>query len=62
MLRRACHIIVMMLFASLVAACGREGPPLSPYEEKVKKAKAENKPAPPPPVKEREFILDALLD
>lgn len=58
----------MLLTAIAVAGCGRKGPLDTPYQASVdarEAAEAADLPLPPerqPPVKDRRFILDGLID
>ena len=62
MIKRFLSLGVVLTAGFLLAACGRAGDPLTPYESAVKQAK-ENKTTPPAkPVNDRKFILDGLLD
>lgn len=60
--------MAMVAALALTAACGRRAPLDSPYEAAIEArrvAEEEGKPLPPepaPPVTERPFILDRLID
>ncbi len=55
------RIMSLVLAVAMLAACGRAGAPLTPYQSAVEEAKRENRPAPQAPDKDRPFILDGLL-
>lgn len=61
------RFIVLLAALSLLAGCGRAGPPIKPSEALAKKAKEEGEPAPEKPVPnarnpQKRFILDKLID
>ncbi len=59
---------VLILAVLGVSACGRKAPLDSPYQAAVearREAQENNQPLPPepaPPVRDRRFILDGLID
>ncbi|QDZ02243.1 hypothetical protein FQ775_18670 [Nitratireductor mangrovi] len=67
-LRRSVLLFVLLATATAIAACGRRGPPLSPYEAAVearKEAEDKGEPLPPEPEKpvaDKPFILDGLIE
>lgn len=68
-LRKAASIAGLVLFAGLVlAGCGRKSGLDTPYAAAVearKEAERNDEPLPPeptPPVKDKRFILDGLID
>lgn len=59
--------LVLLVALTLVSGCGRRGDPLRPSEAAAQLAKEEKRPAPEKPVpneknKDKEFVLDGLLD
>ncbi|MVA98051.1 hypothetical protein GN330_12440 [Nitratireductor sp. CAU 1489] len=67
-LRRTALLFALLAVAGSLAACGRRGPPITPYEAALeKRAEAEKRgeelpPAPEPPQADKPFILDGLID
>ena len=65
--KRLMMIAVTAALLATVAGCGRKAPLDTPYEAAVdarKQAQKNNEPLPPeptPPVKDRKFILDGLI-
>ena len=61
-------ILVTLLAATALAACGRKAPLDTPYQAAVdarREAEQNDEPLPPvpaPPVKDRPFFLDRLID
>ena len=68
MARIVLTLCIFAAFGAALAACGRKGDLDTPYQAAVearKQAEQEGKPLPPepqPPVADKPFILDGLID
>lgn len=61
LMKRSAAVCLVLSAALVLAACGRAGAPLTPYESAVEEAKENETAPPPPPERDPPFVLDKLL-
>ena len=65
--KSATVLVLLLTVPTLLAACGRAGPPIKPSQAAIERAKENNEEPPVAPVPnrsnaEKRFVLDGLLE